>query len=69
MNGRELYERVSERDGSIRVLYTSGHTDDAIVRHGVLKPGVDLIHKPFTPNQLMARVRDVLDRPGERQAP
>ncbi len=69
MNGRELFDRVLEHDGSIRVLYTSGYTDDAIVRHGVLKPGIDLIHKPFTPNQLLARVRDVLDRPGEHQAP
>jgi two-component system sensor histidine kinase/response regulator len=63
MSGRELFDTIAKRDGRIRVLYSSGYTDDAIVRHGVLAPGIDLIHKPFTPNQLLARIRDVLDRP------
>ena len=52
-----------------RVLYTSGDTDDAIVQHGVLKPRIDLIHKPLTPTQLLVKAREVLDRPREHQAP
>ena len=66
MSGPELASKVAAKDRSIRVLYTSGYTDDAIVRHGIVDAGLDLIHKPFTPRQLLSRVRDVLDRPGQR---
>jgi two-component system cell cycle sensor histidine kinase/response regulator CckA len=63
MSGRELVDRIIKFDSSIRVLYTSGYTDDAIMRHGVLDPGIAFIQKPFTPEQLLASVRDVLGRP------
>jgi PAS domain S-box-containing protein len=63
MSGRELVDKVTQHDRSIRVLYTSGYTDDAIVRHGVLDSGIAFIQKPFTPEQLLTRVRDVLGRP------
>jgi two-component system cell cycle sensor histidine kinase/response regulator CckA len=68
MSGRELVDAITKRDRSIRVLYTSGYTDDAIVRHGVLDPGIAFIQKPFTPEQLLGRVRDVLSRPEPRPA-
>jgi PAS domain S-box-containing protein len=63
MSGRELVDKITQHDRSIRVLYTSGYTDDAIVRHGALDPGIAFIQKPFTPEQLLTRVRDVLGRP------
>ena len=62
MSGRELGQRLLQRRPDVRVLYTSGYTDDAIVHHGVIEPGVAFIQKPFTPTTLLRKVREVLDR-------
>ena len=62
MNGREVAERLAAARAGVRVLYLSGYTDDAIVHHGVLEPGVAFLQKPFTPAVLGRRVREVLDR-------
>ncbi len=61
MGGRELAEHVQSRRPEIKVLYMSGYTDDAIVHHGVLAPGVNFIEKPFLPEALAKKVREVLD--------
>ena len=61
MNGRELAERVCAVRPGIRVLFTSGYTDDAILRHGVLDQGVPFLQKPITPAALMRSVRETLD--------
>ena len=61
MNGRELAGRVTGARPGTRVLYASGYTDDAILRHGVLDAGSPFISKPYTPTELKRRVREVLD--------
>jgi two-component system, cell cycle sensor histidine kinase and response regulator CckA len=63
MGGRELVSVLQETHPGIRVLYASGYTDDAIVRHGKLDPGVAFLQKPFTPTSLLAKIRDVLGAP------
>jgi CheY-like chemotaxis protein len=63
MSGRELVGHIKRFRPEMRVLYASGYTDDAIVRHGMLDPGVAFLQKPFTPKSLLAKVREVLDQP------
>jgi PAS domain S-box-containing protein len=60
-SGRELAEQLALARPRTKVLYMSGYTDDAIVRHGVLEEGVPFIGKPFSPDALARKVRDVLD--------
>jgi len=62
MSGRELAGRLASLGLKVKVLYMSGYTDDAIVRHGVLEKGVEFIQKPFTVARLAKKVREVLDK-------
>jgi CheY-like chemotaxis protein len=61
MNGRALAERMLPRQPGMRVLYISGYTDSFVARHGVLEQGTELLHKPFTEDVLIRKVREVLD--------
>jgi PAS domain S-box-containing protein len=63
MNGRELAEQVLRRRPGMRVLYTSGYTENAIVHHGRLDPGVALLNKPYRKKDLAEKLRSVLDTP------
>ncbi len=63
MNGRELADVVVQQRPGIAVLFMSGYTDSAIVHHGVLDPRTTLLHKPFSPDQLLHQVRRSLAPP------
>jgi CheY-like chemotaxis protein len=60
MSGRELAAQFQRRFPEVRVLYMSGYASDAIVHHGMLDPGIDLLQKPYTPLALIRRVQEVL---------
>jgi CheY-like chemotaxis protein len=62
MSGRELSEHLISLHLETKILYMSGHTNSAIVHHGVLESGVNLLQKPFTPEALAQKVREVLDK-------
>jgi two-component system cell cycle sensor histidine kinase/response regulator CckA len=61
MSGQVLAERMVEINPDLKVLFTSGYSDNAIVRHGILRPGVHFIQKPFTIVALLQKIREVLD--------
>jgi DNA-binding NtrC family response regulator len=69
MGGRVLAEQLARDRPGLRVLFMSGYTDDAVVRHGVLQSGLAFIQKPITPDTLLIRVRQVLDRPPSTPPP
>jgi DNA-binding NtrC family response regulator len=61
MSGRELMQRLSPIRPEMRVLFMSGYTEHAIVYHGVVEAETHFIQKPFTPEALARKVREVLD--------
>ena len=61
--GRQLGDQFQILRPTAKVLYISGHTDDAVVRHGIEQENVKLLQKPFSPLALTRKVREVLDDP------
>ncbi|HTB41105.1 MAG TPA: response regulator, partial [Reyranella sp.] len=60
-NGRQLADEAVKRRPTLKVLFTTGYTRNAIIHHGRLDPGVNLIGKPYTFEELGTRVRTLLD--------
>ncbi|MDL1962856.1 MAG: PAS domain S-box protein [Deltaproteobacteria bacterium] len=61
MGGKKVAERLKLLYPRMKVIYMSGYTDNAIVLHGVLAPGLNFLQKPFSPEGLAHKVREVLD--------
>src|SRR5204862_3191269 len=61
-SGPELTRQLVDQRPGLKVIYMSGYTEEGIVHHGVLKPGIAFLHKPFTSETLGQKIRDVLER-------
>ncbi len=61
-SGADLARKLLEKRPDLKVIYMSGYTDEAIVQHGVLNPGIAFIPKPFSSESLERKIREVLDR-------
>jgi CheY-like chemotaxis protein len=62
MGGRELATRLAEIQPDVRILFSSGYSENAISAEGVLEEGINFLQKPYTPTLLARRVREALDR-------
>jgi len=65
MNGREVARLACARRSDLKVLYVSGYTGEAVLQHRLLEPGVAFLQKPFTPDILARKTREVLDNSKE----
>ena len=75
MDGRGLAKAAGDLIPDLKILYISGYTEDAIVQHGRLDPGVQLLVKPFAQNEFATKIRaifeslDILESPPGHDAP
>jgi two-component system cell cycle sensor histidine kinase/response regulator CckA len=57
-----LADQITAANPTIKVLYSSGYTDNVIVHHGILEEGINFLQKPFAPSLLLSTVRMILDK-------
>jgi two-component system, cell cycle sensor histidine kinase and response regulator CckA len=69
MGGKVMAEWLKSANPDLKILFTSGYTDDAITQHGVLETGVEFLPKPYAPSALVRKVREILDTPYELSLP
>jgi PAS domain S-box-containing protein len=62
-SGHEIASRICGARGETRVLYMSGYPDDTVARHGVINAGISFLQKPFSPDRLVEKVKEVLHAP------
>ena len=60
-NGKEVYEEIKKVKSDIKVIFVSGYSADIIHKKGILEVGMNFISKPVSPDDLLIKVRDVLD--------
>jgi signal transduction histidine kinase/CheY-like chemotaxis protein len=63
MNGRELADLIAQKYPGIKILFTSGYTDDSIARQGIFDLSVAFIQKPYRPKALATKIREILSAP------
>jgi len=63
MGGKVMAEWLKTTNPNLKILFTSGYTDDALTNHGGLETGVQFLPKPYTPSTLACKVREMLDAP------
>ena len=68
MSGPELAAELASLRPGIKIIFTSGYTDDAIARQGILDPSVTFIQKPYRPKALARKIRDVLGEPRKQES-
>ncbi len=61
-NGKEVYEEIKKQRPDMKAVFMSGYTANIIHKKGILEPGIELISKPFSPNALLRKIREVLDK-------
>lgn len=61
MNGRDVYNMMKNIDPNVRSLFCSGYAQDVVVSQGGLDEGMNYLAKPFTPKELLMKIREVLD--------
>jgi DNA-binding response OmpR family regulator len=61
LGGKELAQKLKAQRPEIKILYTSGYTENAIVHHGVLDEGINFLHKPYSLEVLAQKIRSILD--------
>ena len=68
LSGRDVAARIRAYSPDTRVLYMSGYTGDAMIHRGLLRPGAVFLVKPFTADELLDKVRTILERPAREEA-
>lgn len=63
LSGRHLGEQLKAQRPELRILFMSGYTDDIVIQHGLEKDNISFLGKPFLPNTLVDKVRELLKRP------
>ena len=61
-NGREMLDEIKKRKPDIKVVFISGYAADIIQKKGIIEEGTEFITKPFKKNDLLQKVREVLDK-------
>ena len=61
-NGKEVYKEIRRSKPNVKVLFASGYTGDVVLSKGVRDQAINYISKPLTPNELLKKVREVLDK-------